>query len=256
MPELKPEEKVAAIYSTLARRWGRQHWWPAQSRFEVIVGAYLTQNTNWGNVERALQKLRAARVLSIQGIRNIPIRKLETLVRSSGYFRQKADRLKTFVKFLDKNYGGSLDKMFARPTAQLREQLLSLKGVGPETADSILLYAGQHPIFVVDAYTRRVAARHNLLPENAKYDDVRELFERALADAPLIGPLDSNPVLSAVSHQPSRMSLAGRTPMAQVFNETHGLIVGVGKRHCLKPAPRCEGCPLQHLLPPPEFTSL
>src|SRR6266496_389887 len=189
MPELKPEEKVAAIYSTLARRWGRQHWWPAQSRFEVIVGAYLTQNTNWGNVERALQKLRAARVLSIQGIRNIPICKLETLVRSSGYFRQKADRLKTFVKFLDKNYGGSLDKMFARPTAQLREQLLSLKGVGPETADSILLYAGQHPIFVVDAYTRRVAARHNLLPENAKYDDVREVFERALADAPLIGPL-------------------------------------------------------------------
>src|SRR5437660_12061537 len=123
MPELLPEEKIAAIYSTLAHAWGRQHWWPAQSRFEVIVGAFLTQNTNWSNVESALRQLRAARMLSVSGIRNIPIRKLETLVRSSGYFRQKARRLKTFVKFIDQNYGGSILKTFTHPTAILRKQL-------------------------------------------------------------------------------------------------------------------------------------
>jgi len=242
-----PEQQIATIYATLLQAWGRQHWWPAQSRFEVIVGTYLTQNTNWSNVEIALKKLRSAELLSVEGIRGVPIRRLERLIRSSGYFRQKAARLKLFVKFLDQNYGGSLNRMFAHPTVELREQLLSLNGVGPETADSILLYAGQHPIFVVDAYTRRIAERHQIAPENATYEHLRALFERSLASP---GPLQelSSDLLRGASHKPSRMSLANRVPLAQTFNEMHGLIVGVGKNYCAKSKPRCDECPLKHLL--------
>ena len=129
MPAHLPEEKIAAIFATLFENWGPQHWWPAQSQFEVIVGAYLTQNTSWSNVEIALGNLRRARVLSVRGIRDVPIGKLEQLIRSSGYFRQKARSLKTFVSFLDETYGGSLTKMFSQPTSLLREQLLALKGV-------------------------------------------------------------------------------------------------------------------------------
>src|SRR5436190_23402681 len=184
VPHETPAEHVLAIYSSLSRAWGPQHWWPARTRFEVIVGAYLTQNTNWTNVETALNKLRSARVLRIAGIRKIPIRRLEKLIRSSGYFRQKARRLKLFVAFLDRKYGGSLERMFAQPTAKLRDELLGLEGVGPETADSILLYAGQHPIFVVDAYTRRIAERHGLALPTVPYDDLRILFERGLSPEP------------------------------------------------------------------------
>jgi len=250
MPTTASEEQIPAMYAVLSRAWGRQHWWPAQSRFEVIVGAYLTQNTSWSNVEIAMRQLRAARVLSVAGIREISIRKLERVIRPSGYFRQKAGRLKTFVRFLDQNYGGSLKRMFAQPTAKLREQLLSLIGVGPETADSILLYAGQHAVFVVDAYTRRIAARHGILPEKASYEDFRMLFERALTGATQPTVTDTKPTLPGVAaHQPSRMSLAVRSPLAQRFNEMHGLIVGAGKNYCLKSKPRCETCPLQPLLP-------
>jgi endonuclease III related protein len=263
MPQLSAENNVAAIYSTLASAWGRQHWWPAKSRFEVIVGAYLTQNTSWRNVEIALRELRAARVVSVEGIRNIPLARLQRLIRSSGYFRQKARKLKIFVKFLDSKYGGSLTKMFAQPTAELREQLLSLNGVGPETADSILLYAGQHPVFVVDAYTRRLAVRHGIVPEKASYEEVRELFERALNNAELIQfpGVDARNYMARVAegvrrnaigpaaHPPSRMSLAKRTPLAQVFNEMHGLIVSAGKQYCLKSKAQCDQCPLGPLLP-------
>src|SRR5580658_4982042 len=156
-------------------------WRPAQSRFEMIVGAYLTQNTAWTNVEKALVNLRAARVLSVRGIRRASLAELERLIRPAGYFRQKAKRLKLFVAFLDQRHDGSLTKLFSRPTEQLREELLNLHGVGPETADSILLYAGNHPVFVVDAYTRRILARHEILPEDADYDEIRKLFEKALA---------------------------------------------------------------------------
>jgi endonuclease-3 related protein len=252
MPELAPEEKIVAIYSTLARAWGRQHWWPAQSRFEVIVGAFLTQNTSWTNVESALRQLRAARLLSISGIRSAPIRKLESLIRSSGYFRQKARRLKTFVKFLDQNYGGSLTTVFAQPTPELREQLLSLNGVGPETADSILLYAGQHPVFVVDAYTRRLSERHGILTENASYEEFRVLFEQALGKIPVMGDAE---VKRGAAHKPSRMSLAARSTTAQVFNEMHGLIVSAAKRHCTKRNPSCKTCPLHPFLPPEQLHS-
>ena len=249
MPAPQPEQKIVAIYSTLAGAWGRQHWWPAQSRFEVIVGAYLTQNTSWKNVEIAMRNLRAARMLSVEGIRGIPIRKLEQLIRSSGYFRQKARKLKTFVKFLDDHYAGSLSRMFAQPTAVLRAQLLSLNGVGPETADSILLYAGQHPVFVVDAYTKRLATRHGILSEQSTHEEFRSVFERALnrisENVPFAIPSESS---GQAAHRPSRMSLARRTPLAQIFNEMHGLIVSAGKQYCLKSHAKCEECPLGPLL--------
>ena len=241
-----PDQQIAAMYSILPRAWGRQHWWPAQSRFEVIVGAFLTQNTSWSNVELAMRSLRSARALSLDGIRKVSLRQLEQLIRSSGYFRQKAARLKTFLEFLDSKYGGSLTRMFSQPTAQLREQLLSLNGIGPETADSILLYAGQYPIFVVDAYTKRVAARHGILPPDAPYEDVRELFERSLNNIELTKEFISQS--GGASHSPSRMSTMRRSARAQVYNEMHGLLVGVGKNYCLKSAPKCDSCPLKPLL--------
>jgi len=251
---LRREEQVRAYFETLYRAWGRQHWWPAQSPFEVIVGAYLTQNTSWTNVERALSALRKARLLSVAAIRRAPLPALERAIRSSGYFRQKARRLKTFVRFLDERYDGSLARLFAEPTAMLREELLGLDGVGPETADSILLYAGNHPVFVVDAYTRRILERHELVPADAGYGEIRELFERSLGTAAGRLLASSDGVVSVggsagSSHPPSPMSMASRGAAAQVFNEMHGLIVGVGKNFCKTSQPECEQCPLRKFLP-------
>jgi endonuclease-3 related protein len=246
---------IRAHYHRLYSAWGRQHWWPAQSRFEVIVGAYLTQNTSWTNVEKALRNLRRARLLTISGIRDTPISDLEQLIRPAGYFRQKARALDTFVSFLDQRYGGSLARMFAQPTAELRNELLALKGVGPETADSILLYAGNHPVFIVDAYTRRIVERHEIATTSAGYEEIRLLFEGALGDTgpqptqSLDGASFSEPAPQGSCHRPSRVSSARRTPLAQTFNEMHGLIVGVGKTYCLKSQPRCDRCPLQKFLP-------
>jgi len=255
VPHHSGESEIRAYYRTLFRAWGAQHWWPARTRFEVIVGAYLTQNTAWTNVERALANLRKARRLSIEGIRQVRLAELERLIRPSGYFRQKAQRLKTFVAFLEKNYAGSLTKLFAQPTDRLREELLSLNGVGPETADSILLYAGNHPVFVVDAYTRRILERHGVLPGDSDYEDIRRLFEQALApiaDEEQVSPHTQPPLESGIrgaAHPPSPMSTAGRTALTQVFNEMHGLIVGVGKNYCRKAKPACESCPLRTFLP-------
>jgi endonuclease-3 related protein len=248
------KNQIQVYYRTLFRTWGPQNWWPARSRFEVIVGAYLTQNTAWTNVEKALANLRVARRLSATGIREIPLAELERLIRPSGYFRQKAKRLITFVEFLDRCYRGSLNRLFSRPTAELREELLQLNGVGPETADSILLYAGNHPVFVVDAYTRRILARHEILKEETTYEDIRELFESSLAPLADASDMDepSTRKLAAGfpgTHPPSRMSAAKRTTLAQVYNEMHGLIVGVGKNYCKKSQPHCDGCPLQPFLP-------
>jgi len=243
-----PETLIREIYRVLAEAWGPQHWWPAQSRFEVIAGAFLAQNTSWTNVELALGELRRAKVLSVEGIRNIPLARLEKLVRSSGYFRQKAHRLKNFVRFLDEDYRVSLNRMFSEPTEKLREQLLALDGVGPETADSILLYAGQHPAFVIDAYTRRLAERHGIAREAVSYIDLRTLFGRALAG--VSSPPKRGRFLPAgASHKPSRMSSAQRSVPSQVFNDMHGFMVGIGKNYCHKSAPNCENCPLGPLLP-------
>jgi endonuclease-3 related protein len=258
-------EQIRHYYWTLFDAWGAQHWWPAETRFEVIVGAYLTQNTAWTNVELALEKLRAADLLTVEGIRRVRLSRLERLIRSSGYFRQKAKRLKTFIAFLDSKYNGSLDQLFAQPTSTLRDELLSLNGVGPETADSILLYAGNHPVFVVDAYTRRILDRHEILPPNADYEDIRTLFESGLA--PVTGEQEQRPAnlpshlqsglesgglessVRGAAHAPSPMSTAHRTALVQVYNEMHGLIVGVGKHFCKKSQPLCDACPLQPFLP-------
>jgi endonuclease III related protein len=249
-------DQIRTYYRALFHAWGPQHWWPAQSRFEVIVGAYLTQNTAWTNVEKALANLRGARLLSASGIRRASLSELERLIRPAGYFRQKAKRLKIFVAFLDRQYGGSLAKLFAVPTKKLREELLNLHGVGPETADSVLLYAGNHPVFVVDAYTRRILGRHEILPEKAAYDEIRELLERALAPLAESASGSSetgNRQLAAgfpgAAHPPSVMSTAKRSSLAQVYNEMHGLIVGVGKNYCKKSQARCDECPLQKFLP-------
>lgn len=249
------KQQIRTYYHALFHACGPQHWWPAHSRFEVIVGAYLTQNTSWTNVEKALANLRSVHLLSVSGIRRASLAELERLIRPAGYFRQKAKRLKIFVAFLDQQYEGSLTRLFAQPTEKLREELLHLHGVGPETADSILLYAGNHPVFVVDAYTRRILARHKLLPEEAAYEEIRELFERALApvaESVADNATGTQPLAAGfpgAAHPPSAMSTAKRTALAQVYNEMHGLIVGVGKNYCRKSQARCDGCPLQKFLP-------
>jgi endonuclease III related protein len=211
---------LRTYFDTLFAVHGPQHWWPGRTRFEIIVGAILTQNTAWTNVERALQNLRCARLLSPAAIRRVRSAKLALLLRPSGYFRQKTKTLKSFVKFLYKAYDGSLHQLFATPTSILRAQLLALRGIGPETADSILLYAGKQPVFVVDAYTRRVLERHALSPAKAGYEEIRNLFETSL-------PVDH-----------------------RLFNEFHALIVYVGKTFCRKTNPTCSHCPLSQFLPP------
>lgn len=255
-PETDSGHTIRTYYNHLYEAWGAQHWWPAETQFEVIVGAYLTQNTAWTNVERALENLRGAKLLTVAGIRTAKLARLQRLIRPSGYFRQKAARLKTFVRFLDERYRGSLQRLFSQPTEKLREELLSLNGVGPETADSILLYAGNHPVFVVDAYTRRIIDRHAITDGSAEYEDIRTLFEQSLAPVadeqqrvPVrnVRPLESG--IRGASHRPSTMSKAHRTALVQVYNEMHGLIVGVGKNYCRKTKPACEECPLQKYLP-------
>jgi endonuclease-3 related protein len=254
-PQSNPAQEIRNYYTALSRAWGAQHWWPAETQFEVIVGAYLTQNTAWTNVERALANLRRANSLSVEGIRAVRLPRLQRLIRPSGYFRQKAARLKTFVAFLDDKYQGSLPRLFSQPTEKLREELLTLNGIGPETADSILLYAGNHPVFVVDAYTRRILDRHGIVPET-EYEEIRQLFQTSLEPiaanqegqpAELREPLDAG--IRGAAHPPSAMSTAHRTALVQVYNEMHGLIVGVGKNYCRKSKPSCDDCPLQRFLP-------
>ncbi|MGH9602264.1 MAG: endonuclease III domain-containing protein [Terriglobales bacterium] len=248
-----PEASLRAYYRALIGAWGAQDWWPARTRCEVIVGAFLTQNTAWINVERALANLRQAGVLSVAGIRRTPLRRLQRLVRPAGYFRQKAQRLKNFVRHLDSCYGGSLARMFARPTAGLRAELLALHGVGPETADSILLYAGGHASFVVDAYTRRILERHGLIDGKTSYEEVRQLFERSLVGEPAPPPSAA----TRNSKLETRNSLARNPkfvipqapPAAQVYNECHALLVRAAKHHCLKKQAQCGGCPLEPFLP-------
>jgi endonuclease III related protein len=241
---------VRRMYRKLARACGPQHWWPAETPFEVIIGAILTQNTTWINVERALANLRSAGMLNLDGIRAVPLSKLQQLVRSSGYYRQKAERLKSFVNFVDANYHGSLDRMLTIPTSQLRAELLALKGIGPETADAILLYAGNHEVFVVDAYTRRILERHDVVAKAAKYDEIRCLVERAMEGEKAAASIsDISDAKRPPIHLASKMSRATRSPRSQLYNEMHGLLVQVGKHYCYKQKPDCEVCPLRSLLP-------
>jgi endonuclease-3 related protein len=213
-------------YDALFRAHGPQHWWPGRTRFEVIVGAILTQNTSWTNVERAIHNLRQQKLLSPSSMARVSPARLARLIRSSGYFRQKARKLKAFVCFLGDAHHGSLTRMFRTPTTILRKQLLAVHGIGPETADSILLYAGNHPVFVVDAYTRRILERHNLANGKESYDEIRLLFQHSLPSSPAL------------------------------FNEYHALIVHTGKHFCRARVPLCEACALRPFLPPPVEVTL
>ena len=216
---LPPYGELLRYYEAMSVALGPMRWWPARTPFEVIVGAILTQSTAWGNVELAIANLRAEKLLTPAAMARVRTARLAALVRPSGYFRQKAKKLKAFVRFLQVEYGGSLRKMFLTPTMELREKLLSVHGIGPETADSILLYAGNHPVFVVDAYTHRIFGRHGITDGKAEYEKVRAFIEASIP------------------------------PQPELFNEFHALIVNTGKNWCRKSAPRCEGCPLRPLLP-------
>jgi endonuclease-3 related protein len=242
---------------------GRQHWWPAGSPFEVVVGAYLTQNTAWTNVERVMANLREAGLLSVPGIRDTPLDELERLVRPAGYFRQKAARLKRFVAHLDANYGGSLEQMFTRPTEALRDELLGLPGIGPETADSILLYAANREVFVVDTYTRRIFERHELAAPSAPYEEIRLGVQSAVTEAdlpakprgrprPLPPPAAAQPDVRRegrpLPHAPSAASAMQRSELSQRYNEFHALLVQTAKHYCVKGKPKCEHCPLRAML--------
>jgi len=204
------------VYNQLLKAFGPQHWWPGDSPLEVSIGAILTQNTNWTNVEKTIANLKRDGVLTLDGLLNISDHELERLIRPAGFYRQKAKRLKAFLAFFQKNYMGNFSNTAPVPTQILRDQLLTINGIGHETADSIVLYALERPVFVVDAYTRRFLLRHNLINEKASYDHVQNLFHQNL-------PFDSD-----------------------LFNEYHALIVKLGKTYC-KTRPICQNCPLYRI---------
>ena len=207
-------KKLKSIYCKLYSNFGPQAWWPADSAFEVMVGAILTQNTNWSNVEKAIANLKKEKVLAPKEIYNLADKKLARLIRPAGYYNLKTKRLKEFLRFFVHNYGASLKKISEIKLHVLRKELLAVNGIGPETADSILLYALNKPIFVIDAYTKRILWRHKLLKEGASYDDAQKLFMLNLEKD------------------------------AKLFNEYHALLVALGKNYCLKSKPNCSACPL------------
>ena len=207
------KETLLHIFELLLAQYGPLHWWPAETPFEICVGAILTQNTNWRNVEKAIVNLKQAGVLTAEAFRDLPRERLAALIKPAGFFNVKSVRLQEFIRWLYGGYGGSLENMFSGDWRELREEMLKVKGIGRETCDSILLYAGHKPTFVVDAYTVRLFSRLGLVRENAGYEEVRSLF---------------------------MMNLPGD---AGLFNEYHALIVQHGKDHCRK-KPGCKGCVL------------
>ncbi len=211
--------KLQSAYDHLLAAFGPQRWWPGDGPFEVMVGAVLTQNTSWKNVERAITNLREAGVVDPRRLYALPPDELAELIRPAGYYRLKTKRLRALLAFLMERFDGSLEAMFQTDLATLREELLAVHGIGPETADSILLYAGGLPSFVVDTYTHRVAARHGWIGYEAGYDELKDYFESTL-------PRD-----------------------VALYNEYHALVVSVGKDYCRKTNPQCDACPLAPLLP-------
>jgi len=206
--------RLDSIYAKLYARFGARHWWPGDSPFEVAVGAILTQNTNWQNVEKAIRNLKKNKLLKADKLYKIRQQRLASLIRPAGYYNIKAKRLKNFLDFLFHSYGGDINKMSRKNTLVLRQELLSVNGIGPETADSILLYALAKPVFVVDAYTKRILTRHGLVKEGATYEEVQDLF---------LGNLKQN---------------------TKLFNEYHALLVRLAKDFCLKKIGKCQICPL------------
>lgn len=210
-------DTLQQMYERMFGQLGPQHWWPAESAFEVMVGAILTQNTNWKNVERAIDNLKRAGILSLPALSELPLALLAEYIRPAGYYNIKAGRLKNLLNHIVDQHGADVQAFLNQPLASFREQLLSIKGIGRETADSILLYAAGLPIFVVDAYTHRILLRHNLIDEDCGYEGIQELFMDHLScEAPL-------------------------------YNEFHALLVKVGNLYCKKKNPDCAACPLQGL---------
>lgn len=242
-----PDQAVRTLFCALLNAFGPQHWWPARTAFEVILGSILVQNTAWTNAERALARLRAAHALNTRAMRQMPLAQLEQLIRPAGFFRQKSRTIKAFVAFSDQEYGGSLIRMSHQKTDLLRRQLLGIIGIGPETADSILLYAFQQPVFVVDAYARRVLSRHKLVSNNASYQEIHTLVSTALAGYRIA--FANPPTHASDNHRPTAMSRRRRSQDTDAYGEMHGLLVAIGKRFCRKTAPDCARCPLQPLLP-------
>jgi len=210
---MNPKLRLCRIYSSLDAHFGDLHWWPGETPFEIIVGAILTQNTAWRNVETAIGRLKNRRIMNPRSMRLLPEQELASIIRPAGFFNVKAARLKAFLRFLHENYGDSLERMFAVDTASLRSALLAVHGIGPETADSILLYAGGRPAFVVDAYTKRILSRHGLISSTADYPYIQRLF---------------------------MASLPKEIP---IYKQYHALIVETGKAFCRK-TPICSACPL------------
>jgi endonuclease-3 related protein len=221
-------EQLTEIYKLLFDRFGPQHWWPGETQFEIITGAILTQNTSWANVEKAIANLKSANLLTPEKLYHLDTSQLAELIRPAGYYNIKATRLKNFLNWLFSNYDGRLENLEALDTDRLRAELLAVKGVGRETADSILLYAFDRPIFVVDAYTARVAVRHGLIEPDADYEQLRELFQSNLPQS-----------------APEGRDLAEGGDV-QLFNEYHALLVRLGKEFC-RPVARCPSCPLEKL---------
>ncbi len=216
LPARADADALRGLARRIDRAFGPQGWWPARTPFEVMVGAVLTQNTNWTNVERAIAALRSAGALTLRGILALSRAKLQRLIRPAGYFRVKEKRLRSLCEWLHERCGGRVSQLARIPTPELRAELLAVHGVGPETADSILLYALARPVFVVDAYTRRVLARHGLSNEREPYESIRGSFERAIRG-------------------PRRL---------RRMNELHAQIVELAKRYC-RVRPACPGCPLE-----------
>lgn len=217
MRDTRRTNTLLNIYKLLYENFGPRHWWPGDTRFEIIIGAVLTQNTAWGNVERAIRNLKKKKVLNVKELSQISERKLAKLIKPAGYYNIKSKRVKNFLHFLNTAYNGSIDSMFKTETEKLRKGLLNVKGIGPETADSILLYAGQRPVFVVDAYTKRIFSRHGYIREDADYVEAQNLFLKNL-------PVD-----------------------VQLFNEFHALIVELGKNLCKSKKPLCTDCPIRRI---------
>ncbi|MGC2062038.1 MAG: endonuclease III domain-containing protein [Thermodesulfovibrionales bacterium] len=207
-------QRLRKIYDRLYSRFGPQQWWPGDTPFEIAVGAILTQNTNWGNVEKAIRNLKAAGKLNAPALHALPASELASLIKPAGYFNIKAKRLKNFIGLLVTEYRGNMKKMAGEPPSVMRGKLLSVNGIGPETADSILLYALGKRAFVIDAYTKRVFSRHNIIHHEAPYDTLQKLFHENLEKD------------------------------IQLYNEYHALIVRLAKEHC-RTKPLCAGCPLE-----------
>ena len=221
-PSVKRQLRQA--YQQMHRAHGHQQWWPADSPFEICVGAILTQNTSWKNVEHAIANLKAAKALSVKRMYDLPVDKLAKLIRPAGYYNMKAARLRNFLSVLMDQYNGSLRRMLAGNTETVRARLLAINGIGPETADSMLLYAGGHASFVIDAYTKRIFSRHDWCKETDDYDALQTLCQAALG----------------------QRTGAARTDYWQDY---HAQLVVVGNRHCRPKNPHCDECPLQSLLP-------